>query len=178
MNQQQSSLSVQQFIGRDVRPADISKVVSQLQAFQSNCLQQASIVQASTKIISDKRDLEAGHMQAVISNVRDNKNNSIGGSGGSRRAMLGGEKGSSSSSSSRSRSCNSMGGGDIDMGGRKGGRRGHGSTALSSSPEFDFSTAPPLSLSASASASASLSTCPAAIPLDAARMIVSTEDEE
>ena len=84
MNQQQSSLSVQQFIGRDVRIDDIPNVISQLRAFQDNCVQQATIVQESTKIVSDKRDLEASDVQAVLSNVRDNKNYSIGFRGGGR----------------------------------------------------------------------------------------------
>jgi COP9 signalosome complex subunit 7 len=73
MNQRESLLSVQNFIGRDVRREEIPTVIDKLTAFKNRLHYQGELVTNSSMIVEQRRTHEAKQDDIVMKIVSDNK---------------------------------------------------------------------------------------------------------
>jgi len=73
MDQRESQLRIQSFMGRDVRTEDIGGLIEQLIHFQSLCQSQIDQVQGSSTIVLEKREVTNQLQQHVTKRVNANK---------------------------------------------------------------------------------------------------------
>ena len=73
MDQRESQLRIQSFMGRDVRKEDISGLVAQLRSFQNQCQMQIDQVQMSSRVAQEKREETNKLQQHVTKRVHANK---------------------------------------------------------------------------------------------------------
>jgi len=73
MDQRESQLRIQSFMGRDVRHEDIGGLIAQLLHFQAQCQSQIEQVQVSSSIVSEQRQQAQQLQQHVTKRVNANK---------------------------------------------------------------------------------------------------------
>ena len=73
MNQRESQLRIQSFMGRDVHKEDISGLVAQLRLFQNRCQLQIKQVLSSSLSAQEKRDMTNKLQQEVTKRIQANK---------------------------------------------------------------------------------------------------------
>mgnify|MGYP006079113557 FL=1 len=73
LNQEDSILRVQSFIGRDVRKSEIAGLIAQLEQFKQACAEQIVEAESSTAIIQKQREVDAKRQQSIEKAITKNK---------------------------------------------------------------------------------------------------------